>query len=84
LVDAGILIVASVLGVLALGPLTVINSVRPRRAHHRCSGHGGLGPLRCSQTTGAAIELEKVEDLKDIMSCGGMSTPGDVIDGAFR
>ncbi|MGE3958598.1 MAG: thioredoxin family protein [Vicinamibacterales bacterium] len=31
---------------------------------------------------GIAIELEKVEDLRDIMSYGIMSTPGVVIDGA--
>jgi small redox-active disulfide protein 2 len=30
---------------------------------------------------GVAVELEKVEDLKDIMSYGVMSTPGVVIDG---
>lgn len=30
---------------------------------------------------GVAIQLEKVEDLKDIMSYGVMSTPGVVIDG---
>lgn len=30
---------------------------------------------------GVAIQLEKVEELKDIMSYGVMSTPGVVIDG---
>jgi len=30
---------------------------------------------------GIAIQLEKVEELKDIMSYGVMSTPGVVIDG---
>lgn len=30
---------------------------------------------------GVAVQLEKVEDLKDIMSYGVMSTPGVVIDG---
>ncbi len=30
---------------------------------------------------GAAIELEKVEDLRQIMRFGVMSTPGVVIDG---
>lgn len=30
---------------------------------------------------GIAVQLEKVEDLKDIMSYGVMSTPGVVIDG---
>jgi small redox-active disulfide protein 2 len=30
---------------------------------------------------GIAVQLEKVEDLKDIMSYGVMSTPGVVVDG---
>jgi len=30
---------------------------------------------------GVAIQLEKVEELKDIMSYGVMSTPGVVVDG---
>lgn len=30
---------------------------------------------------GVAVQLEKVEELKDIMSYGVMSTPGVVIDG---
>lgn len=30
---------------------------------------------------GIAVQLEKVEELKDIMSYGVMSTPGVVIDG---
>lgn len=30
---------------------------------------------------GVAVQLEKVEDLKDIMGYGVMSTPGVVIDG---
>lgn len=30
---------------------------------------------------GVAIQLEKVEDIKDIMGYGVMSTPGVVIDG---
>ena len=30
---------------------------------------------------GVAVQLEKVEELKDIMSFGVMSTPGVVIDG---
>jgi len=30
---------------------------------------------------GVAIELEKIEDLKDIMKYGVMSTPGVVVDG---
>lgn len=34
-----------------------------------------------AQAKGVAIELTKVEDLKDIMSHGVMSTPGVVIDG---
>lgn len=31
---------------------------------------------------GVAIEVEKVEDLRDIVAYGVMSTPGVVIDGA--
>jgi len=34
-----------------------------------------------AKTKGADIRLEKVEDLKAIMSHGVMSTPGVVIDG---
>lgn len=34
-----------------------------------------------AQAKGTAIELSKVEDLKDIMRYGVMSTPGIVIDG---
>lgn len=30
---------------------------------------------------GVAVQLEKVEDIKDIMAYGVMSTPGVVIDG---
>jgi small redox-active disulfide protein 2 len=30
---------------------------------------------------GVAVQLEKVEDLKDIMSYGVMSTPGVVVNG---
>jgi small redox-active disulfide protein 2 len=30
---------------------------------------------------GVAVELEKVEDIQDIMSYGVMSTPGVVVDG---
>jgi small redox-active disulfide protein 2 len=30
---------------------------------------------------GIAVQVEKVEDLKDIMSYGVMSTPGVVVDG---
>lgn len=35
-----------------------------------------------AKNTGVEIELEKVEDIGDIMSYGVMSTPGVVIDGA--
>lgn len=51
----------------------------------------GTGCANCKTTvklieeaaagTGIAIQLEKVEDIKDIMSYGVMSTPGVVIDG---
>jgi len=34
-----------------------------------------------AQAKGVAVRLEKVEDLKDIMGYGVMSTPGVVIDG---
>jgi len=34
-----------------------------------------------AKETGIEIELEKVEDIGDIMSYGVMSTPGVVIDG---
>ncbi len=52
----------------------------------------GTGCANCRNTiklletvareTGVAIELEKVEDIKDIMAYGILSTPGVVIDGA--
>lgn len=35
-----------------------------------------------AQEKGVPIEIEKVEDLRDIMGFGIMSTPGVVIDGA--
>jgi small redox-active disulfide protein 2 len=51
----------------------------------------GTGCANCRNTValiedvarakGAAINLQKVEDLKDIMSYGVMSTPGVVVDG---
>ncbi len=51
----------------------------------------GTGCANCKTTAklieevarekGVAIQLEKVEDLKDIMSYGVMSTPGVVVDG---
>lgn len=51
----------------------------------------GTGCAKCKQTTrliediarerGAQVELQKVEDLKDIMSWGILSTPGVVVDG---
>ncbi len=34
-----------------------------------------------AQAKGVAIDVQKVEDLKDIMGYGVMSTPGVVIDG---
>ena len=34
-----------------------------------------------AQAKGVEVQLEKVEDLKEIMSYGVMSTPGVVIDG---
>lgn len=34
-----------------------------------------------AQANGVSIKLEKVEDLRDIMSYGVMSTPGVVING---
>lgn len=34
-----------------------------------------------AQAKGVAVSLQKVEELKDIMSYGVMSTPGVVIDG---
>ncbi len=34
-----------------------------------------------AQAKGAEIEIEKVEDLRKIMSYGVMSTPGVVVDG---
>ncbi len=52
----------------------------------------GTGCANCKNTIalvqavatekGVAIELEKVEELRDIMAYGIMSTPGVVIDGA--
>ncbi|MFO8155203.1 MAG: thioredoxin family protein [Pseudomonadota bacterium] len=52
----------------------------------------GSGCANCQNTAarieevaaaeGVAIELEKVEDIAEIMSHGVMSTPGVVIDGA--
>ncbi len=35
-----------------------------------------------AKNAGIEVELEKVEDIGDIMSYGVMSTPGVVIDGA--
>ncbi len=35
-----------------------------------------------AQEKGVPVEVEKVEDLRDIMGYGIMSTPGVVIDGA--
>ncbi|HPE61516.1 MAG TPA: thioredoxin family protein [Thiolinea sp.] len=34
-----------------------------------------------AQAKGVAVSLQKIEELKDIMSYGVMSTPGVVIDG---
>jgi len=34
-----------------------------------------------AKSIGAEVELEKIEDIGDIMSYGVMSTPGVVIDG---
>ncbi|EME9750935.1 TPA: thioredoxin family protein [Pseudomonas aeruginosa] len=34
-----------------------------------------------ARTKGVAVSLQKIEELKDIMSYGVMSTPGVVIDG---
>ena len=52
----------------------------------------GTGCANCRNTiklletvareAGVAIELEKVEDIRDIMAYGVMSTPGVVIEGA--
>lgn len=36
---------------------------------------------RVAQAKGVEVTLEKIEDLKQIMSYGVMSTPGVVIDG---
>ncbi len=36
---------------------------------------------QAAQAKGIAIEITKVEDLKDIMSYGVMSTPAVVVDG---
>jgi small redox-active disulfide protein 2 len=36
-----------------------------------------------AKKVGAEVELEKVEDIGDIMSYGVMSTPGVVIDGTI-
>lgn len=51
----------------------------------------GTGCANCQNTLkliddvakakGATVELEKIEDLRQIMSYGVMSTPGVVIDG---
>ena len=51
----------------------------------------GTGCANCKTTVklieeaarakGVAIELDKVEEIKDIMSYGVMSTPGVVVDG---
>ncbi len=51
----------------------------------------GTGCANCKTTlkliedmaaaTGVAVQLEKVEEIKDIMGYGVMSTPGVVIDG---
>jgi small redox-active disulfide protein 2 len=34
-----------------------------------------------ARARGVAVQIDKVEDIKDIMSYGVMSTPGVVIDG---
>ena len=34
-----------------------------------------------AQAKGVAVKLQKIEDLKEVMSYGIMSTPGVVIDG---
>lgn len=36
---------------------------------------------QAAQAKGVEVRLEKVEDIKDIMSYGVMSTPGVVVDG---
>jgi small redox-active disulfide protein 2 len=36
---------------------------------------------QAAQAKGVQVRLEKVEDIKDIMSYGVMSTPGVVVDG---
>ena len=36
---------------------------------------------KIAQAKGVAVSLQKVEELRDIMSYGVMSTPGVVIDG---
>ena len=36
---------------------------------------------QCAEQTGIAIELEKVEDMAQIIGYGVMSTPGLVVDG---
>jgi len=51
----------------------------------------GTGCANCKSTLklieeaaaakGVAVQIEKVEDIKDIMSYGVMSTPGVVLDG---
>ena len=51
----------------------------------------GTGCANCKNTIklieavaaekGVAVQLEKVEDIKDIMAYGIMSTPGVVVDG---
>ena len=54
----------------------------------------GTGCSKCKQLTanvqeaarqsGLAVEIEKVEDLREIMKYGVMSTPALVIDGAVK
>ena len=36
---------------------------------------------KVAREAGVSVELEKVEDIRDIMAYGVMSTPGVVIDG---
>jgi small redox-active disulfide protein 2 len=36
---------------------------------------------QAAKAKGVAVDLKKIEDLKDIMTYGVMSTPGVVIDG---
>ena len=54
----------------------------------------GTGCAKCKQFTanaqaaveasGLAVSVEKVEDLREIMKCGVMTTPALVIDGKVR